>query len=679
MMTGLAALLPLVASAADLTSLRPAAQWLRTERLRGVLFHRATIVPLERKQVQPLTPNRQSEGPASVVLRGWHHLVVLVDESGELRFSVRNLDHSEHFEQALYAVFSPEGNELEAGLVPPRHAARVALKGLAPGPYLVLLNSGPASSNTAEIRVRNAHWGVDAASRAQYEATPLKYHFLRDLKLGGFTLAMVDFEGLPESFATDNGLRSWTRRAKAWADCAAKAKLRIMPVVNLGGSPWEVEMWKRLPTGLFLDHVEGIPLAPCPMRREYWEALYLRRGREVAKMARHNPYVVGLGLDPELYEAHIYGPYTQSGTCFCDDCLRGFLRHRHRDETVLRQKTTGRERFEWLSAQGLLQAYSDRQEERMMELAAWCRDELHKIAPNLLLCAYLLDMGTWFRMDVTNWFTRGLARGLSEPDLPAINFCEHTYYSIGYDREVLDGFHGEFRDWGANVLQGSALWDLHFPPTKPGFLAAHAYNLAVNDEGWWFWPGDDLHREWGATHAYLNRPAYAEDYWQACVWANREIEQTMAHPGRASPLATAEVVPWKGQIEDATVKAPPELVRAQEEPAFPVCVAAPVELWFAVPEGAHEFTLTAQARGGDNAATVVVRDPSGREAGRLSGQLDAPEQLKVAITHAGVWSLSVLPSAGQPLTGLGLRFDGLETLLSPSPADCLETVTDKAK
>ncbi len=313
--------------------------------------------------------------------------------------------------------------------------------------------------------------------------------------------------------------------------------------------------------------------------------------------------------------------------------------------------------------------YDDWLADQTADIAAWCREELHAIDPDLLLCVYVLEIG--------NWFCEGLARGLSEPDLPVVNFCEHTYYSVGYDRAWLDATHQRFRDWGANVLQGSALWDLHFPPTRPSFLAGHAYNLAIDDEGWWYWPGDRLYRDWGATHAYVNQPAYAEDYWQACVWANREIEQTLAHPGRESPLSEAEVVPWKGMIKSGGIEAPEDVIRAQTEPSFSACVAAPTTLYFAVPERAKEFTLLCQARGQDNAAVVTVRDPAGQEAGSLRGDLSAPQELKLAVGQSGVWSVEFARDGDRPLRGVGLRLEGVPALFSSSPASCLAVATKK--
>lgn len=663
------ATLCLACQAADVKALRPSAKWLRTERLRGTLFHQANIDPMPTMLLQPAAPGGSASGPSSVTLRGRHYLLVVVADDGALSLRLKNVDSSKHFDKATYAVYSPGGEELRAGVVAPNAARTVSLRNLPPGNYVVMLNSGPASSNAVEVTVRNRRWAIDGPSRREYERSPLHYHFLRDLERGGFNVAMIDVERLDQSFVADEGLVAWTKLVKRWTDYAAKAGLRLIVAIDLGGSKYEVEAFEGLPGGLYIEPKEGQPLAPCPLRREYWEAILLRRGREVARLANDNPYIVGYGIDPEMYQCWSYGHYMLSGTCFCDHCLGGFLKSQGVDLNVLREKTTGKERHDWLVEQKLRDDYFAWLADEMAAIAAWCRDELHAIDPDLLLCVYVLEIG--------NWFCEGLARGLSEPDLPVINFCEHTYYSVGYDRAWLDKTHQRFEQWGANVLQGSALWDLHFPPTKPGFLAAHAYNLGINDEGWWYWPGDRLYRHWGATHAYLDQPAYFEDYWQACVWANSEIARTLKRPGRDSPLSRAEVVPWKGKIRGGKIEAPDDVARVQSEPDFQVCVAAPTTLYFVVPERAEEFSIISQARRERNAARVRVRDPTGREVGSVDAELDAPEKISLAVEQPGIWSVEVQPDGRRPLRAVGLRLEGLPALFSPSREACLALATKK--
>lgn len=653
---------------ADMNSLRDSAKWLATERLRGTLFHNPNVEPLRPIMLEAADPAGRRGAPTSVTLRGWHSLIIIPDPQKRIAFRIKDLPGETHFAGSIYAVFDPQGNQVAEGVVVPGQEKSVEVRADSDEPHIILINAGPASGNVAEITVLNRHWAIDGKPRSTYNRSPLHYHFLRDLKLGGFNLAMIDLEHLPQEFTTDEGLAAWTKLVKRWTDYARGCKLRVMPCIDLGGTSWEVQAWGDSPKGLYIDPDPKLPLAPCPLRKVYWERIFLRRGREIARLSLDNPYIVGYGIDPEMYQCWRYGHYMLSGTCFCDHCLGGFLDAKGLDRGVLTGRTTGRERYQWLLQQELLDAYYDYLADEMTKLAAWCRDELHKINPDLLLDMFVIEIG--------NWFCEGIARGLGEPDLPVINFCEHTYYSVGYDREWLDKTHEMYRDWGANVLQGSALRDLDFPPTKPGFLAAHAYNLAVNDEGWLYWPGDNLYRDYGSRYAYLNKPAYFEDYWDACVWANREIEATMTNAGYRSPLEAFEIVPWKGMIKSGALEAPREIMRPQREPSLPVRVAAPATLYFVVPGHAASFDVTVQARGPDNAALVTIRDPGGKMRAQWRRELDQPRRLAVQVTKPGIWSLEVARYREKPLKDVGIRFE-MPTMLSPEAESLLVPLTKK--
>jgi hypothetical protein len=311
------------------------------------------------------------------------------------------------------------------------------------------------------------------------------------------------------------------------------------------------------------------------LQKDYWERIFLRRAREVAKLSLTNPYIVGFGIDPEMYQCWMYGHYMLSGTCFCDHCLGGFLKSNALPDAVLKEKLTGKERYEWIKQQKLYEKYDAYLEDEMFKIASWCRDDLHRINPDFLLNVYVLEIG--------NWFCRGMARGLGQPDLPVVNFCEHTYYSVGYDRDWLDKTIQKFKDIGAHMLQGSAIWDMHFPPTKPGYFAAHAYNLAVRAEGWWYWPGDRLYDDWNVAYSYQGQPAYVEDYWNAAATANHEIDLTMQQPGRTSSLDNAETVPWKGKYNSKKGWPVDSGVAPYKEPKCRLHLAAPGKLYFAIP------------------------------------------------------------------------------------------------
>lgn len=639
--------------AADLDHLRPAARWLATERLKGTLFHHTNIKPVDPLRLMPaqqgVAPN-----PVPVVLRGEHFVVIAPQPGRPVCFRLKTVAVRSPFENSSYAVFNAAGEGIGNGLVPPQEERRVTIEPRGDGPYVLLLNSGPAASTVSQLTVLDSPWGIDARKKQAYRDGPMHYHFLRDLKLGGFNLAMVDVEYASQEFLSDEGLHKWTAMVRGWADAARRYQLRMLYAIDLGGTKAEVESWGDSPKGLYIDDVNdkenlkpGLPLAPCPLQKIYWERILLRRGREVARMARENPFVVGIGIDPEMYACHRYGHYKPGGTCYCDYCLGRFLVKQGLPESTLKELPTAEHRRQWLAKKKLLPAYDAYLEEEMCQVAAWCRDELHRVNPDLLVCVYVLEIG--------NWFCRGLARGLGSPDLPVINFAEHTYYGVGYDRPWLDKTLGRFKDIGANFFEGSALWDFYFPPTKSGYLAAHAYNLAVRAEGWWYWPGDRLYDDWTRRmFVYDGQPARKADSWHAAVLANAEIDATMRQPGRASPLDAAENVAWKGKYHEREGGwAPGCGVTPHEEPNTRLHVAQPARLYFAVSKRARPIEVTCFAPGPDNGAEVVLVDPSGRPAAQAQIEPDRAATLIVPASE-GAWSLEAKARPGVSLRNLGL-------------------------
>ena len=520
------------------------------------------------------------------------------------------------------------------------------------GPYVLLLDSGPASSTVCQVAVVDSPWAIDSRGKPPYRQGPMHYHFLRDLKLGGFNLAMIDVEYAPQEFFSDEGLKKWTTLVMGWADAARRYQLRMMYAIDLGGSEAEVESWGDAAKGLYredandkLHYQAGVPVAPCPLSRLYWERILLRRGREVARMSRDNPYVVGIGIDPETYMCHVYGHYKPGGMCFCDHCLGGFLRRQKLPETMLPENPSGQARYQWLLKQKLMPQYNAYLEAEMREIAAWCREELHRINPDLLLCVYVLD--------IDNWFCRGLARGLGTPDLPVINFCEETYYGLGYNRSWLDKTRAHFKKMGANCLQGSALWDVFFPPTADGYMSAHAYNLAVRAEGWWYWPGDQLYGDPQSVFAYLGHPAYKADYWHAAAAANAEIDLTMRQPGRTSPLDQARAIPWQDQFDERNDRWKQDSgVTRLEEPHCTIHLRNRPDSILPSPSGPRRSRSTCLARGPDG-AVVTLLDPSGKAAGQVQGDLNSAQSMTAGAVD-GVWTLDVKPRPGANLRDVAL-------------------------
>ncbi len=634
----------------DLGPLAPEVKWLQTERLRATLRHRCNIEPFrEEVLAAPGGPSRP------VTLRGPHILLFSLAAGERAAVRIATREGANLFPQTIWALFTPAGEMAAWGEATSARPAVVRFEGQPPGTYRLLVNTGPASKNSCRITVRCDRWAVEALGYGAHQEDPLYYHTVRDFKLAGLNLDMLDFEGLRQEFVTDEGLARWTAAVARWAEYSRRFKLRLMPAVDLGGTEWEVQAWKDCRPGLYIKHYENYPLAPCPLDWRFWEQVYLRRGRAVARLSLKNPWVVGYGLDPEMYRCWHYGHYMLSGTCFCDHCLGGFLRSKGMSTDVLARLKTGAARHQWLRDQGLMQDYYGYLEAQMYKIAVRCRQELHKINPHLLLCVYVLEIG--------NWFCRGLARGLGTAEVPVIDYAEATYFIGWGDRARKDM--AKFRDMGAHVVYGGALWYGGYPPAEPHALAAQMYNFAMQAAGYWIWPGNDLHRNWTRVPVHRGVPAWLPDYWLAMVMANREIERKMKAPAAyRSPLAVIK----PGLVWSSRAK-PEQGFEWRHVTFMPVHVSSPTRLFFWTPPNRSQVTVKVQALGPNNGARVRLVQPDGSPAGEVSGELDDVAELTLT-ADGRVWSIEIEP-AGLPLHDVAVRIDGAPPYLCTSAAALL--------
>jgi len=652
--------------AGDMPELRPRVRWLEGERLRGVLFHDPRIMPLRPRYIQA-AEGKPPAKPQPVTVVGRSYFLLLPGKEGRIAAEVAAVGGPAPYPHSLCALFDENGKEIATAVIPAGKVKRVEAKG-ARGICTLLVNSGPASRSSARVTPLTAQWCLDGTSHSFYDNTPLHLHFLRELKLAGFNLAMIDFERLTEDFLTPQGLAEWTAKVKQWADYARRVGLRIMPAVDLGGSLAEVRAWEGCRPGLYLEHDPSIPLAPCPLDRKYWKQIYLIRGRAVAKLAVENPYVVGFGLDPEMYQCWKYGHYMLSGTCFCDHCLGGFLESKGLDRSILTTALTGKERYEWLRQQKLFDAYDKYLEDEMAKIAAWCRDELHALAPDFLTDMFVTEIG--------NWFCRGIARGFGKRGVPTLNFAEHTYYGVGYDPEWLTKIISAYRSWGAEVVQGSAIWDLFFPATEPRFFAAHAYNLITRGQGYWYWPGDDLYRSRGATFAYYGKPAWQDDFWVAAAWAHHEADLWLKNRQRVSELDRWEPVAWRGKFSKDGWQVPQEIINRCNIPAYPLHILTPATLYFRVSERTRNLTLTARTRHPGTSAAISLLNSQRQAAGELAVTDTEEAKLTVHDPAPGVWRIEITSREGASPSEVMLALNGPRPFLATAP-EVLPTVLKK--
>ncbi|HID06495.1 MAG TPA: hypothetical protein EYP10_05035, partial [Armatimonadetes bacterium] len=332
----------------------------------------------------------------------------------------------------------------------------------------------------------------------------------------------------------------------------------------------------------------------------------------------------------------------------------------------LRQFTTGRARYDWLRKQKLMQEYDRYLENRIAELSAWLRTELHKINPNLLLCVYVLEIG--------NWFCRGLARGLGTPEMPVLNFAEHTYYGVGYDPEYIHAQIERFRSWGAYVFPAFAIWTLFFPPTESHFLAAHCYNLALHAGGYWVWPGDAFVRYPCDNFSYFGKPSLTEDLWLEVRHTNDELDHRLRiGKDYKSALDDARPVPWRGKWRRGKWDVPSEVISRSDVHYMPIRIAAPCRLFFTIPHRSRTFTITVYAPEDGNGAHVAIVAPDGTIVAEVDGEINAPTALRTNVTNAmrsgeQVWQLIINHARnGIKLNELRIDVEGIPPYLSPNP------------
>jgi hypothetical protein len=652
----------------DTARLAPAVRWLETERICGTLTHRPNVAPLEPQYLAPVPegPSRFPGEPEGVVLRGQHFAVIEASRGESVRLRLETMTTQPTCPWTVWALFGPSGELVALGKVPDGKSEEIVQPAMTAGVYTLMLNPGVAEKNVARLTVRSPHWSLEARGRGSYAGTPLEYHTLRDYKLAGLNLVMLDFEGLDQEFVSEDGLRQWTEAVRKWGDYARKFRIRLMPAVDLGGTPYEVEAWGDSRPGLYPQVLEKQPLAPCPLDKTYWDRILLRRGRAVARLSRENEWIVGYGIDPEMYQCWGYGHYMLSGTCFCDHCVGGFMASRGADASAVLALKTGKERLEWLRAQGLYDDYDKYLEAETEKLAACCRDEMHKINPNLLISVYVLEIG--------NWFCRGLARGLGTEGVPVVDYAERTYNS-GYGDGV-QRMADAFANWGAHVVNAGALWDRFHPPTADGYLPAQMYNFAVRAGGYWFWPGQNVFEDQTQRTFHYGKPALQEDYWQAMKRANDEIAKRLTQ-GEAyvSPLDTIEQHPTWGPNSK-----PEDGIETKPWPFYPIHLAGPARLYLAVPKRCSGFQVYVQAEGEGNAAAARIRSPDGKVVAEASGEMEEEALLEAANPNAGataVWTLEVGRVGDQPLRDVAVRLDGVPPYLCTSPSALL-TAQEKA-
>lgn len=653
----------------------PGLRWLETERLRGCSYGGKAQAP-PTLALTPLDPAATGGDPAPVSLRGETIVRVLASPTEPLSFVLTGGAAGGGFTRSTYAVFAPDGTPVADGEVDAGQSGTVELPTPSAGLQVLWINSGPASDNPFTLALRNRHWVLDGRGKGAYVDTRCMTNTVRDLALSGFNTLLLAAWPWGVDFSTDEGLAEWLRLIEPWAAAADRCHMRYVPYLGWGCGKADVSAAGEYRTNVSLREVDGP--RPCPLAAEYWERSFMRRALAVAQLSKTHPSIVGIGLDPESYyfnswyqaeykkrglTASSWGSVTffNEDECFCDHCLGSFLATRGLATPEL--AAAGKARLGWLTAQGLREAYYKHLEDELARLTRGLVTRLQEVNPDFLVAVMLLGASD-------TWWCRGASRGLGTPRVPVIEFDETTY-TPGFTPQS-EAHVARFRQWGAHVVHGGALWACKHRPDDPGFLSAQMYHFAVRDAGYWIWPGSaSLWRNPNQNRHYYILSGYQEDYWKSFVYANQELDRRLkAGDAALSPLDIVR--------PPTPVQRNPDLVKEPNEwglkPFYPLRVAPGTALAVHIPRGVPRLTV----RWGN-------REPSGRWELRvaspqrtltltsdLTRESGGEKVLEVGAEETGVWTLTVAAAATAATTGhLGLGIDGVPPFLSLTPAALL--------
>ena len=123
---------------------------------------------------------------------------------------------------------------------------------------------------------------------------------------------------------------------------------------------------------------------------------------------------------------------------------------------------------------------------------------------------------------------------------------------------------------------------------------------------------------------------------------------------------------------EAKTEQKPKDVEWRIEPFYPVRLAGPAKLHFALSKHVEQFSFTVSAPGANNGAQVALLRPDGKEAAGANGEFDDPLKLDVTTDiQPGIWAIEIKEIEGMLVRDVRLRADGLLPYLSPTPGGVL--------
>ena len=350
-------------------------------------------------------------------------------------------------------------------------------------------------------------WILREKMRAGYLAANDPREVVVKMKAVGMNAVLPKFGGL----TTPPNARD-LRLLEEWGAAAEKAGIHCFPVFNFRGSETEKLLSaRREVTGAG----ECMKKTPCPLDEQFWRTYIFRRAVDLASRAKEL-HLAGAIIDPEMYGADhtIFAK-----PCYCDDCLKEFLRAL--GQTAPQAFPDAR--ADWLKERHLADRFEQYVTQRVRGFCVEIERAVHRQAPGFLLGVFLLDY--------PHPFMRGMAQGLGTPEYPVLGFSETTYVP-GYTRYIEEQ-QKTFAALPSQVLFLPGLWLSQFPCEN---LAEQFYACARHSSGYWIYTLESLVEDVSKKPGYELREAN-ERYWSAAQTADAELDRLAAGGGKyESPL-----------------------------------------------------------------------------------------------------------------------------------------------
>lgn len=293
-----------------------------------------------------------------------------------------------------------------------------------------------------------------------------------------------------------------------WATNTRAANIRLIWAFNFAGG------FEKFPEVRRMVNSAGqrLDLTPCPLDAAYWKRNVESRLRFLAGKAREFN-VTGAVVDPEMYAADIK---MYRSPCYCDECLREFLRSERRELPA--NAALPADRAAWLKVGDAGPRFERFFYNRVRNICREIEVNVHAENPD-----FMIGLLQSFA-DIP--FFAAVQDGFGTIERPGLGFSEETYQR-GYTSYVADQLR-LFEAAGVSLFYVPGLWVGKFPTEN---LAEQFYGCAQGASGYWVYSIEFLVKDMSAQPKYA-LPEPVELYWMAIREANRELERYQKSDGR---------------------------------------------------------------------------------------------------------------------------------------------------